>query len=67
MSFDESTSRPQTRSFHGVAAGNRKEDRLQMTARRPPLLSLARKLHDNETALAVMRNMFACSSASGSR
>ena len=29
-----------------------------MTARRPPLLSLARKLHDNETALAVMRNVF---------
>jgi hypothetical protein len=29
-----------------------------MTARRPPLLRLARKLHDNETALALMRNVF---------
>src|SRR3984885_9597892 len=56
MTSHESTSRPQTRPFHGVAARN--EDRLQMTPRRPPLLSLARKLHDNETALAVMRNVF---------
>jgi Methyltransferase domain len=56
MSLHESTSRPQTRSFHRVAARN--EDRLQMTERRPPLLSLARKLRDNETALAVMRNVF---------
>src|ERR1700685_961945 len=56
MTLHESTSRGQTRSFHGVAARN--ENRPHVSERRPPLLSLARKLHDNETALAMMRNAF---------
>src|SRR6202451_52917 len=56
MTLHESTSRAQTRSFHDVAARN--QDRPQVTERCPPLLSLARKLHDNETALAMMRNAF---------
>src|SRR3984885_4026142 len=56
MTLHESTSRGQTRSFHGVAARN--ENRPHVSDRRPPLLSLARKLRDNETALALMRNAF---------
>src|ERR1700684_1261604 len=56
MTLHESTSRGQTRSFHGVAARN--ENRPHVSERRPPLLSMARKLHNNETALAMMRNAF---------
>ena len=42
--------------FQGVAPEN--NDQPEMTRERRPLLSLARKLHENETALALMRHAF---------
>ena len=46
----------QISSSHGVTFGNDAQpDRIHA---RKPLLSLARKLHDNETALAFMRSAF---------
>jgi hypothetical protein len=46
----------QARSFNGVGAN--KKAGAKMTRGSSPLLSLARKLHENETALAFMRNAF---------
>src|SRR5580704_5350980 len=46
----------QARSFNGVGA--KKKAGAKMTRSSSPLLSLARKLHDNETVLAFMRNAF---------
>jgi hypothetical protein len=43
-------------SFHG--ATRKKHGRPEVTHNRKPLLHFARKLHDNETALAFMRNAF---------
>jgi hypothetical protein len=43
-------------SLRGVSP--EKNDGPEMTRNRRPLLSLAHKLHDNETALAFMRNAF---------
>lgn len=39
-------------------AASKKDGQLEMTPSNRPLLSLARKLHDNETALAIMRSAF---------
>jgi hypothetical protein len=46
----------QAPSFQGVTAKN--DGQPEMTPPRRLLLSLARKLHDNETSLAFMRNAF---------
>ncbi len=46
----------QARPFKGVGAQKKAEAR--MTRGGSPLLGLARKLHENETALAIMRNAF---------
>jgi hypothetical protein len=46
----------QVASFRGVAL--EKNGRPEVTRDRGPLLSLARKLHENETALAFMRSAF---------
>jgi methyltransferase family protein len=46
----------QAPSFHRVAS--KENGRPETTRDRTPLLSLARKLHENETALGFMRNAF---------
>ena len=45
-----------TSSVRGVSPGN--PDPPQLSRNRRPLLNLARKLHENETALAFLRNTF---------
>src|SRR5271166_5013716 len=57
-SNEQSTARCTTQipSFQGVAL--KKEGQPEMTPVEKPFLGLARKLHDNETALAFMRNAF---------
>jgi len=59
MSTDEQSpirSSAQIPSFHEVAP--KKNGEPEMMRDRGPLLSLARKLHENETALTLMRNAF---------